>query len=193
MAEEIEDAQAQIAESRSNLSATADDLHDRLSPSAMVARQGKRISGQVASVRETIMGLPDAAIKGAGAAIGQVQDATGSAVDAAHNAPDVARSRAQGSPLAVGLVAFGAGLLLASVLPVTRTEEEVAPSVADSLSPAIDRAQDAAKALASDMKDSAQEAAHHVQAAGTDAAHDLAEQGRSAAQDVAEEGRSAVK
>jgi hypothetical protein len=125
--------------------------------------------------------------------LGQGRDTAGSGMDKLRQMPDSARGSAQGNPLAAGLVAFGAGLLIASVLPVSRTEREAAPSVADSLSPAVDHIQGAAKEVGSDVKESAKGAAQHVQTQGTKAAQNVADQGQTAAQEVVDDGRSAVQ
>jgi len=193
MAEELEEAQAQIAQSRAELTATADDLHDRLSPRRMVSRQGQRMGSRFGAIRESVMGAPTGTMERMSHTLEQGSDAAGVGLDKLRQMPDSARGSAQGNPLAAGLVAFGAGLLMASMVPVSRTEREAAPSVAQSLGPAVDHIQSAAKEVGSDVKDDAKEAAQHVQTVGTKATQNVADHGRSAAREVADDGRSAVQ
>lgn len=193
MAEELDRAQAQIARSRAELSATADELHDRLSPRRMASRQGERASARLGAIRASVMGAPSGAIDRMSTTAAHSLGAAESGMDKLRQMPDSARGSAEGSPIAAGLVAFGIGLLVASVLPVSRAEREAAPSVAESLSPAVDQVQRALKDVGSDVGQDAKQAAQHVKEEGTKAAQDVADRGRSATQELADQGRSAVQ
>jgi hypothetical protein len=54
-----------------------------------------------------------------------------SAADMASSALEQARKRTWGNPLAAGLVVFGAGWLLSSLLPATEREQQAAAQLKD--------------------------------------------------------------
>ena len=75
-------------------------------------------------------------------AVGTVKDKTSDAVDTVKDkagdvatqiqqAPAAARRQTQGNPIAAGLIAFGAGLLAASLLPATELEKRAGRQVRD--------------------------------------------------------------
>lgn len=189
---ELEQAQADIARSRAELAATADDLQDRLSPRRAADRQKARVRNRLGAVRESVMGLPTQAAHQVKSASGQLADSTGGAGEQLTQLPTTARTKARGNPIAAGVVAFGAGFLLGSIGPATSTEREAAESLTSNLGPVREHVQSSATEFASGMKESAQGAAQRLQETGTQVAHDVAEQGRDAARDVAETGKSAA-
>jgi hypothetical protein len=104
--------------------------------------------------------------------------------EAAHvvgQAPTALRRQTRGNPLAAGAVALGAGWLIGSLLPESRTERQLAakaePRLAEGAAAAKDQVSDAAHSV----EDAAREAAGKVQEAGRDAAHDVANSGKDAA------------
>ena len=65
--------------------------------------------------------------KGGGAdVVDSTQDAVGHAGEAVADAPRKVASATQGNPVAVGLIAFGVGLLAASLIPASRPEQRAA-------------------------------------------------------------------
>src|SRR5688572_23304978 len=90
---------ADIERTREELGADVDALADKVTPSKIVGRQTDKVRGAMGSLRDRVMGVAD--------------DAGTAASDAAHGAArgaaDVARdvkAKAEGNPLAVGLIAF---------------------------------------------------------------------------------------
>jgi hypothetical protein len=196
--EEVVAARAQIERSRADLAATADDLHDRLSPrqaaGRKVARVKSRAGGVIDTTRRVVIGGP----------VGQVQQVAtrasdtasslaGTAADGLGTAPARLKSTAEGNPIAAGVVAFGLGLLAATVFGASATEREMAASIGGQLAPVKEHLQEAAQEIGTTVRDSAQEAAHQVQGTAGSATQELAQQGKTAAAEVAEEGRSAAQ
>ncbi|HEV3362747.1 MAG TPA: hypothetical protein VG795_01180 [Acidimicrobiia bacterium] len=120
-------------------------------------------------------------------------DAASSAMDQLRDAPDTVRENVAGNPLAAGIIAFGAGLLIGSIIPPTDTEKRMAPSLADDLQPVVGQAKDAALEAKSELQESAREAAEQVKEQASAAAQDLKEQAKSAASDVKEQTKDSAE
>lgn len=187
MTDSPEAIRADIERTRAELGSDVDALADKVSPSKIVERQKSKVHGAVRSVRDRLMGVAD--------------DAGSAASDLAHHAGDVAHGatdKAKGNPLAVGLVAFGAGLVLASLIPPSRAERDAAAKAKDSAQPLVDQAKDVAREVVDDLKepasdaasalkDRAAEAVQHVKDDSTEAAGAV----RDRAQDAGETVRDA--
>ena len=180
--------QQDIEGTRRALSDDVDRLAEKVSPGKVVSRRVDRVKSGAASVRERVMGaLPDPDhVKGqAGDAASSVGDAASNAAstvgDAVTAAPQKVRQQAQGNPLGAGLVAFGVGLVIASLLPATEAEKQVAQRAEDAARGPV---QEKAKELAEPMLESAKESAQQVKETATSAASDTMDEARSAAEDV---------
>ena len=178
-----------IEATRHHLEGDVDALSDKVSPHNIAERQKEKVRSRVTDVRESIMG-------GVRTAQDRVGDAGGGASGAASSAVDTAK----GHPLVVGLVAFGAGWLLSSLLPSTRSEQDLASRAKDRAAPLTDKVKETAKnagqEVAQNLKAPAQDAAQHVKGTAQDAASTVQDEGRSAAQDVrgqAQDARGAVQ
>src|SRR6478609_6861368 len=115
MSTDPEQIRREIERTRSDLSDNVNALGDKVSPGSIAKRQVGRVRGAATSVKETVMGSAADAADSAGSAAGTVGDAVA-------DAPGAVARRAQGSPIAAGLIAFGAGLLVSSLLPASRVE-----------------------------------------------------------------------
>jgi hypothetical protein len=93
-----------------------------------------------------------------------------------------------GNPLAVGLIAVGAGWLVGSLLPGTSAEERAAVKVKETAAPAITGA---AKETAASLQDSAQQAVEAVKATATDAAATVKDESASTARDIRDQAQAA--
>jgi F0F1-type ATP synthase membrane subunit b/b' len=192
-------------------------LGDRVSPGRIADRRKAAVRQKVANARERVMGTTEQAREGvagtaggattaigthassAASTVGEGASAMASSVsDTVSHTPDMVRARTEGSPLAAGLVAFGAGMVLAGLLPATDKEKQAAQAV----QPALDTvkgelrtaAQDAvedlkptAQGAVTDLRDTAQQAVTTV----TDQAHGAADATRSEAQEKVQEVRGA--
>ena len=121
---------------------------------------------------------------------GRVGDAMSSASDTVQQAPQAVRRQARGNPMAAGAIALGAGWLIGSLLPESRTEQRAVRKVEPQLSDAADTIKQEGQALAEDLKAPAQDAAEQVKQTGKDAAERVKDHGASAARDVKNEAGS---
>lgn len=164
---------ADIERTRSELSGDVDALADKVTPSKIAHRQTDKVKGVFTSAKESVMG--------------SVHDAKDSLASTASGAGDVSHqvtSKAKGNPLAVGLIAFGAGWLAASLIPASEPEKQAAAKVKDQAQPLLHEAGDAVKDVASKLKEPAQDAAQSLKETDTDAAQNVRDQATSAADDV---------
>src|SRR3954465_15782327 len=99
-----EQIQDRIEQTRSNLSADVDRLSEKVTPSKVVGRRVETIKGAASSVKERVMGTTESASSGLHSAGDSVSSAASSVSDAASNAPQAVRQRAQGNPMAPGLI-----------------------------------------------------------------------------------------
>ena len=98
--------------------------------------------------------------------------------------PPLSPRKAQGSPIAAGLIAFGAGLLVSSMLPASRAEQQAAQAVKDTAQPLVDDLTDTAKEIAGNLQEPAQQALEEVKATATDSTATVRDDAPSAAADV---------
>ena len=133
-----------------------------------------RVSGTASSVQDA-----------ASSAAGTVQDAAATAAGAVQEAPAAVRRQTRGNPVAAGLIAFGAGWLVSSLLPASRREQELgdqAKQVAqEKVQPVV---QQVASEVGDNLREPAQQAVASVRSTAQDAKDTVAEEGRAATQDV---------
>jgi cell division septum initiation protein DivIVA len=185
-----------IEQTQANLSADVDALTDKVSPPRIVERRVQQTRTAVTSLKDRIMGstsehtsnLTGTVSDSASSARDTVAAKASSAADMASNAPDLARQRTRGNPLAAGLIAFGAGWLLSSLLPATETEQQVASQVKDVAAekgrPVAQQLQQAGQEAAQDLRESAQQRAQSVKETAADAASTVKDEAQSQASDV---------
>ena len=172
-----DEIRADIEQTRTNLSNDVDALTDEANPKNMAKRQASKAKGAAVGLKDKVMGsasdVGDSA-SGAAESIG----------DAVSGAPDKVRDKAEGHPLAAGLIAFGAGLLVASMFPASQREERAAAAVKDNLEPVKQQATEIARESAEHLKEPAQEAAAKVRDTAEEAAQTVKDEGSTAAGDV---------
>jgi len=168
---------ADIEATRSELGADVDALADKVTPSKIVDRQKNKVKDAIGSVRTRIMGAAD----DAGSNLHDAGSNIGSGIS---DAKDRVVAKAEGNPLAVGLIAFGVGLVVASLIPASEKEKDVAGTVQDSAQPLVEKAKDAAKEVGEHLKEPAQQAAAAVKDTATDAAQNVKAETQVAADEV---------
>jgi len=183
-----EQIQRDIEGTRRALSTDVDRLAEKVSPGKVVGRRVERVKTGASSLRERVMGsLPDPQdVKGhAGNAASSVSDTASNAAstvgDAVTGAPQKVRQQTQGNPLGAGLVAFGVGLVLSSLVPASEAEKQVAQRAEETARGPV---QEKAKEIAQPMMQSAQESAQQVKESASSAVSDTVDEARSAAEDV---------
>jgi hypothetical protein len=184
-----------IEATRARLGTNVDAVADKVTPSNIVHRQTDKVKDAVFGVKEKIMGAADDATTTlhtkaghTGNALGHAGDTVGHTLgDAGHaigDAPAQVKAKTQGNPLAAGLIAFGAGMLLSSLIPASEKEREAADALKTAAEPLTTELTDAAKDMAQGLKEPAQEAMENVKATATDAAEHVKAEGQGAAADV---------
>ncbi len=168
-----------IERTRANLSSDVDQLGDRANPKNIAKRKVDDAKDATRSVKDKIMGtaadLKDSSSSSAG-------DVSSSVGDAVSSAPEQAKQKTQGNPLAAGLIAFGVGALLGSVLPASTKEEELAGTVKQKAGPLKDEAVNVAKEMGDNLQGEAQERAESVKDSATGAAQTVKDEGTTEAQ-----------
>jgi gas vesicle protein len=193
----------QIEDTRRELSYDVDALNEKVNPARVVDRRVTAAKGRFTSVKEKVMGsahdttssaqgmASDAAGSvqdAASSAAGTVQDAASSAVGAVQQAPDAVVRQTQGNPLAAGLIAFGVGWLVSSLLPASEKERQLAQqaesAVREHKDTLLEPAKQAAQEIGDQLKPAAQDAVESVKSTAQDAAATVKDEGQSAVQDV---------
>lgn len=146
-----------------------DAIGDRVSPSRIRERTGQRARRRLHDVRNTVMGSVDDVSTRAG-------DAAGEATGRVQAAEEQMEQRVKGNPFGAGLVAFGIGYLIGSVLPGSRRERQMARQVEPVLAEVASEAADVAHDVADDLKPAAQEEIGAMKGEAADAASNVREQ-----------------
>ncbi|CCQ48273.1 putative uncharacterized protein [Pseudarthrobacter siccitolerans] len=195
-----------IEATRARLGTNVDAVADKVTPSNIVHRQTDKVKDAVTGVKERIMGAADSATSSvqdrAHSGAGHTTDALHSTGETLHgakdnvsaklsdagtaisHAPDQIKTQTQGNPLAAGLIAFGAGMLISSLIPASQKEREAAQQLKTAAEPLATQVTDAAKDMVQDLKEPAQEAMDNVKATATEAAQNVKAEGQHAATDV---------
>ncbi|WP_322410880.1 DUF3618 domain-containing protein [Microbacterium invictum] len=173
MSDSPEAIRADIERTRRELGGDVDALADKVSPSKIMERQTNKVKGVVGSVRDRLMGAAD----DAGSTLAGAGDAVGSAT---HRVA----TKAEGNPLAVGLMAFAAGLLVASLVPASAKEKELADTVKDKAQPLVDEVTEVAKEAGSHLREPVKEAAAAVKESAIDSAGTVKDEATTAAAEV---------
>ena len=184
-----EELKADIAERRRMMSEELEAIGDRVSPGQIVDRRRAAVRQRVSGWRETVMGAPGS---GTNSSLG-LSDRASNVGDQLSDAPDALRRRAQGNPLVAGLIVFGAGLLVASVLPESDTERQAAENLQPQLESAAAQAHDMGQQVAETAKSSATDAAEELKSSATDATQTVKQQASDASSDVKEHATDAAR
>jgi len=182
MAQSPEELRREIERTREDMSRDVDAISDKVSPSRIVQRRVDRTKGRLSSIGERVMGTASA---GTDKLTGSASNARSGISEAVTGAPDAAISRAQGNPLAAGLLVFAAGWMLGSLLPASEAETNAARALEDKVKePLKQELSDAARDMKDNLQGPAQEAVQSVKETATDSAQTVAEQGKDSAQNV---------
>jgi gas vesicle protein len=193
----------QIEDTRRELSYDVDALNEKVNPARVVDRRVTAAKGRITNLKEKVMGSAQdtassahgmasnaaGSVQGAASsAAGTVQDAASTAVGAVQQAPDTVIRQTQGNPLAAGLIAFGVGWLVSSLLPASEKEKQLAQqaesAVREHKDALLEPAKQAAQEIGEQLKPAAQDAVESVKSTAQDATATVKEEGQSAVQDV---------
>ncbi len=164
-----------------------DLLGEKVSPEKVIERRVDATKGRFTDARDKVMGSPGGSGGSGGSGV----------TEAVAGGPDAARSKAAGQPFVAGLVAFGAGWLLASLLPASQAEIHAADTIRDNAEgPVKDQLKASASEIKDNMQPAAQQAAESVKDSATGAAQtvkDQAEESTATVQDQAAGAADTVK
>jgi hypothetical protein len=193
----------QIEDTRRELSYDVDALNEKVNPSRVMDRRVSAAKGRMSRMKDKVMGSAQdtgySAQHMAANATGSVQDMASSAgnsvqdmastaAGAVQQAPQTLTRQAQGNPLAAGLIAFGVGWLVSSLMPVSEKEKQLAQqaeaAVREHKDTLLEPAKQAGQEMAEQLKPAAQQAVEEVKSTAQDAASTVKDEGQSAVQDV---------
>jgi ElaB/YqjD/DUF883 family membrane-anchored ribosome-binding protein len=184
MGQSAEELRREIEDTRHDLGQTLDAIGDRVSPGRIVERRKNRVMNGLHSVRDRVMGTA----ADTGHTIGET---AGGAVDTLKATPDAVVGQTQGNPLAAGAVAFGVGVLLASIFPASAKEKQAAEELMDRMQPLTDELKQAGQEMAEHLKEPAREAVEQVkqvaaegQQAVTDTVKEVADTSKQSAREA---------
>jgi len=188
MSENPDVIRADIEATRARLGTNVDAVADKVTPSHIVQRQTDRVKENVKDavfgVKDKVMGAADHTADHVHSTTGSVGSHVSDAGSAVAGAPGQLKNRTQGNPLAAGLIAFGAGLLVSSLIPASQKEREAADALKSAAEPLTTELPDAAQQVAEGLKAPAQEAVENVKATAADATDHLKADGQAAVEDV---------
>ena len=193
MSENPDEIRADIEQTRRRLGTNVDAVADKVTPSHIVQRQTDKVRDKVFGVKDKVMGVAEGMGNSASNAGGSMSDGMSAAGSAVQEAPGRLADKAQGNPMAAGLIAFGAGLLAASLIPASEKERVAADNLKTAAQPMTDELAGAAKEMAQGLKEPAQEAMDNIKATAADAAQNVTSEGQAAASDVKESATDAQR
>jgi hypothetical protein len=176
-----EEIRRDIERTRYELASDVDTLHEKVSPSAIASRRTEAVKGRLSNVKEKVMGS-------AYSAGDSTSSGLSGAADTAKSAPSAVRQQTQGNPLAAGVIAFGVGWLISSLLPSSEKEQKATMAAKDQLQEHSDTLtaplKEAAQGAKENLQPKAQQAAESVKSTATDAAGTVKGEAQSAKDDL---------
>jgi Protein of unknown function (DUF3618) len=194
-----DEIRADIERTRAALSDNVDELAESVKPKNVAGRQVGKVKEAASNIKDRVMGSDDDDYSGS--AVGAVGDKASSAKDtvsekasdardAVRQAPSRMKRRAQGNPLAAGMIAFGLGMLVSSLIPSTEKEREAVSQLQDNLEPVKEKAAEVARDIGEGLKPAAQEAAESLKTTAQEGVENVKQEGQSAAADVKDQAQA---
>jgi gas vesicle protein len=195
MSQSPEEIREDIERTRAELSSDVDALAEKVTPSSIAHRQGQKVRDKLSQVKTSVMGAADNTTGSAKSGMHQAGESVSHtaqhAGETVQNAPHQLAEKTRGNPMAAGLIAFGAGMLVSSLIPASQKEQQAATAMKEKAEPLKTELTDVAKQVAQDMKGPAQEAMESVKSSAQDAASRVKEEGAGAASNVKERAQDA--
>ena len=186
------------------LAQTKDDVVDRVSPKRVWHRKTEGLRRRVGAVTGSVTGMTERmemqVATGTRKVRGEVQELAGQTSEGMTRATDGVRQsqvglrqKAEDNPMAAGLVALGAGVLVASLLPPTPAERRAALRLRDELGPLQQQAGEVGRQLADEVGSSAQERLEQVKARAGEAVEQVKEETTASTEEVKKETKAASR
>jgi hypothetical protein len=207
-----DEIRADIERTRATLSDDVDNLAESVKPKSVARRQVDKVKDAVGGVKDRVMGsdeddyssstvggkasaakdavadkayaTKDAVADKAYAAKDTVSEKASEASEAVREAPATVKRKTQGNPLAAGVIAFGLGMLVSSLIPSSEKERQAVSQLQENLEPVKQKATEVARDMGESLKPAAQEAAESVKGTAQEGVESVKQEGQSAAQDV---------
>jgi ElaB/YqjD/DUF883 family membrane-anchored ribosome-binding protein len=198
-----DEIRADIERTRATLSDDVDDLAESVKPRSVARRQVDKVKDAVGGVKDRVMGSDDdydtgamgtvsdkayaardAVADKAYAAKDTVSEKASDAAEAVREAPTAVKRKTQGNPLAAGVIAFGLGMLVSSLIPSSEKERQAVSTLQDNLEPVKQKATEVARDMGESLRPAAQEAAESVKSTAQEGVESVKQEGQAAAQDV---------
>jgi hypothetical protein len=196
-----DEIRADIEWTRATLSDDVDDLAESVKPKSVAQRQVDKVKDAAGSLKDRVMGsdeddysgstvgdkayaAKDAVADKAYAARDTMSEKASDAADAVRGAPTTLKRKAQGNPLAAGVIAFGLGMLVSSLIPSSERERQAVSQLQENLEPVKEKATEVARDMGEGLKPAAQVAAESVKTTAQEGVESVKQEGQSAAQDV---------
>lgn len=182
--QDIDELRQDAARQRDAISQDLEYVGDRVSPGRIVERRRAVVTARFQGARSSVFGSPDrtAPSNSSGSANAATDRASGAMDTLKAKSPDSAADFTEGNPIAAGLIGLGVGLLVATLIPESKEEQQVA-----------DQAQDHIDALAGDLGHSGREAADNVRPTAEQAVQDVKGSAQDSAKNVQSESQSAAE
>lgn len=191
MGQDAEQLKRDIEQTRSKMATDVDALTEKVTPSKVVERRVERTKASVAGLKEKVMGTTSDKASSAGSGVSgtghavtdKVSSSASGVADSTTDAASSVKQSALGNPLAAGVVAFGVGWLVSSLLPASEKETQAASRLTEVAKEHAEPVKQELAGIASDMKDElrepAQEAVESVKSTATDSASQVKESAKS--------------
>lgn len=157
------EVRSEIDDSRERLGQTVDAIGDKVLPGRIIERRKDSAASGLRGLRDRFMGSAETAGHG-------ITDTASGAAGQVKHAPEALAHRTEGSPLVVGAVAFGIGLLAAAAFKPTDRERQAVEKLADAAPELGSKIEAAGQELTSSAKEHASDAAEEVQSSVADGA-----------------------
>jgi hypothetical protein len=205
-----DEIRADIERTRAALSNDVDELAETVKPKNVAQRQVDKVKEAASNVKDRVMGSDDDDYSGS--AVGTVTDKAYAAREAVSDkaytardtvsekaseareavgrAPTTVKQRTRGNPLAAGVIAFGLGMLVSSLIPSSDKERQAASQLQQNLEPLKEKASEVAREVAENLREPAQEAAQSVKTAATEGAENVKQEGAAATAEVRDQAQA---
>ena len=187
-----------VARAKADVAERVETVRERVSPARIFERRTEHLRRGIRNVQDSLTERKDDVVRGnrleegprlTGAVRAQsrrlaerTSDVAGTVADRAQSTPGGLRAKAGEHPLVAGLVAFGGGVLVASLVAPSNRERKVARQVTEKAQPVKDKAIEAGRSVADEIQETAQDRAAQVKKQAGKAANEVKQQARASTQ-----------
>ena len=190
MADRTEELREDIERQRQSIGYTVDQIQNRVSPGRITARSRHRVRRWFIDTKDQLMGNDQSDYpwerwsrdlsEKAGDMSEHAADAMSEVKEAVGEAPAKLRQKTRGNPMALGLIAFGGGMLVGTLLPESNIEGRAMRRVEPALAGAASGASHIGRDVADDFKESAGSSVERFKETASAAADNVKEEAREA-------------